>query len=142
MNQKRGESFMTINADKVRLMFSHLETGSDDKFFQNVADNVDWTVEGTHPLAGRYTSKQDFYIHTFARLNKILPGGTQLHVESVLTDGDWAAVELRSHATARNGMRFDNRYCCVMRFEGETIVEVRAYLDSALVQKLIDENNG
>ncbi|SLM49870.1 conserved protein of unknown function [Nitrospira japonica] len=37
-------------------------------------------------------------------------------------------------------MRFDNRYCWVMRFEGAVIVEVRAYLDSALVQRLIDEN--
>jgi uncharacterized protein len=51
-----------------------------------------------------------------------------------------AVVELRSHAIAKNGMRFDNRYCWVTRFDGETIVEVRAYLDSALVQKLIDEN--
>jgi hypothetical protein len=58
----------------------------------------------------------------------------------VFTDGDWAVVELRSHATAASGMRFDNRYCWVMRFAGETIVEVRAYLDSALVQQLIDAN--
>jgi uncharacterized protein len=69
-----------------------------------------------------------------------LPGGTQFHIEHMLTDGDWAGVELRSHAIAKNGMRFDNRYCWVTRFDGETIVEVRAYLDSALVQKLIDEN--
>lgn len=58
------------------------------------------------------------------------------------TDGDWAIVELRSHATAADGMRFDNRYCWVMRFAGDTIVEVRAYLDSALVQELIDRNPG
>ena len=58
----------------------------------------------------------------------------------VLTDGDWAVVELRSYAFAKSGMRFDNRYCWVVRFDGETIVEVRAYLDSALVQQLIDEN--
>lgn len=131
---------MTINADTVRRIFSHLESGSGDKFFEHVADNVDWTVEGTHPLAGRYLSKGDFHAHTFARLNKILPGGTQLQVQSVLTDGDWAVVELRSHATAKSGMRFDNRYCWVIRFDDEVIAEVRAYLDSALVQKLIDEN--
>jgi len=131
---------MGINADTVRRMFSHLESGSGDIFFEHVADNVDWTVEGTHPLAGRYLSKADFHVHTFARLNKILPGGTQLCVQGVLTDGDWAVVELRSHAIAKSGMRFDNRYCWVIRFEDEMIVEVRAYLDSALVQKLIDEN--
>jgi ketosteroid isomerase-like protein len=49
-------------------------------------------------------------------------------------------VELRSLATARSGLRFDDRYCWLVRFEGGRIAEVRAYLDSALVQKLIDEN--
>ena len=131
---------MGTSADTVRRIFSHLESGSGDEFFAHVADDVDWTVEGTHPLAGRYASKAEFHAHTFARLNKILPGGTQLHVENVLIDDDWAVAELRSHAVARNGMRFDNRYCWVMRFKDGMIVEVRAYLDSALVQKLIDEN--
>jgi uncharacterized protein len=131
---------MALSAATVRQIFSHLESGSGDRFFEHVADDVDWTVEGTHPLAGRYRTKADFQAHTIARLNKILPGGTQLHVQDVLIDGDRAVVELRSHATAANGMRFDNRYCWVIRFAGETIVEVRAYLDSALVQKLIDSN--
>ena len=54
---------MGINADTVRRMFSHLESGSGDRFFGHVADDVDWTVEGTHPLAGRYLSKDDFQAH-------------------------------------------------------------------------------
>jgi ketosteroid isomerase-like protein len=41
---------------------------------------------------------------------------------------------------ARNGTPFRNRYCWICRFDHGKIVEVRAYLDSALVQKLIDEN--
>ena len=129
---KKATVATTISAETVRRIFAHLETGSGDRFFAHVADDV--------PLAGHYTSKADFHAHTFARLNKILPGGTQLHVEQVFTDGDWAIVELRSLATAENGMRFDNRYCWIMRFKDEMIVEVRAYLDSALVQKLIDQN--
>ncbi len=56
------------------------------------------------------------------------PDGTQLSTENILIDGDWAIVELRSMATARDGMRFDNRYCRPCRFLGQgTIVEVRAY---------------
>ena len=133
---------MDITSATVRRIFAHLEAGSGDQFFEHVADDVDWTVEGTHPLAGRYRSKSAFVASTFARLNKILPGGTQLHVQNVLMDGKWAVVELKSHATALNGMRFDNRYCWVVRFADERIVEVRAYLDSALVQKLIDDNHG
>jgi uncharacterized protein len=57
-----------------------------------------------------------------------------------LVSGDWAVVELHSLATAKNGLRFDNRYCWVCRFEDDQIVEVRAYLDSALVARLFEEN--
>jgi uncharacterized protein len=49
-------------------------------------------------------------------------------------------VELKSLSTALNGEPFDNTYCWMVHFSNGTIVEVRAYLDSALVQRLIDEN--
>jgi ketosteroid isomerase-like protein len=57
-----------------------------------------------------------------------------------LLSGDWAVVELHSLATAKNGLRFENRYGWLCRFSGDTIVEVRAYLDSALVARLFEEN--
>jgi ketosteroid isomerase-like protein len=124
----------------VQEIFRNLESGDGKKFFDHVADDVDWTVEGTHPLAGHYHSKSDFLAHTFEKLAKVLPQGTQLQVERALVSEEWAVVELRSHATAKNGLRFDNRYCWICRFVNDTIVEVRAYLDSALVARLFAEN--
>jgi uncharacterized protein len=131
---------MSVALTQVRDIFKSLENGDGGEFFTHVADDVDWTVEGTHPLAGHYHSKADFLAHTFEKLGKVLPQGTQLHVEHALVSGDWAVVELRSLATAKNGLRFDNRYCWVCRFGGDKIVEVRAYLDSALVARLFQEN--
>jgi uncharacterized protein len=124
----------------VREIFKHLESGDGKEFFDHVSDDVDWIVEGTHPLAGHYHSKAEFVAHTFEKLEKVLPRGAELYVEHVLVGGDWAVVELRSEATAKNGLKFDNRYCWVCRFVKGTIVEVRAYLDSALVARLFDEN--
>jgi ketosteroid isomerase-like protein len=46
---------MAITNEAVRRIFAHLESGSGEQFFQHVADDVDWTVEGTHPLARRAT---------------------------------------------------------------------------------------
>ena len=85
-------------------------------FFAHVAEDVDRTVEGTHPLAGRYRSKKEFLDGTFAKLTKVLPEGAQLYLVHVLVSGDWATVKLRSMATAKNGLRFDNMYCWVTRF--------------------------
>lgn len=124
----------------VREIFKNLESGDGQGFFDHVADDVDWIVEGTHPLAGHYHSKAEFVAHTFDKLAKVLPKGTELHVEHALVSGDWAVVELHSEAIAKNGLRFDNRYCWLCRFVNGTIVEVRAYLDSALVARLFEEN--
>ena len=140
MSTARSVVPQELNTAYVREIFEHLESGHGEEFFDHVLDGVDWIVEGTHPLAGHYHSKAEFLAHTFDKLEKVLPHGTELHTEHVLVSGDWAVVELHSLATAKNGLRFDNRYCWVCRFVNGTIVEVRAYLDSALVARLFEEN--
>jgi hypothetical protein len=131
---------MTTTADEVRALFAHLETGDADTFFAQVADDVHWTVMGTHPLAGTYHSLADFRSATFSRLNRVLREGVLLRVTSVLAAGEWAAVELEALSTALNGEPFANRYCWVCRFADGRIAEVRAYLDSALVAHLLSAN--
>jgi uncharacterized protein len=85
---------MAITFDCVREIFKGLETGEGEAFFEHVADDVGWTVMGTHPLAGHYLSKEAFREGTFAKLQKVLPQGAELHVEHLLIEGDRAAVEL------------------------------------------------
>jgi uncharacterized protein len=129
-----------ISAERVRKIFKGLETGDGGGFFQHVADDVDWIVMGTHPLAGHYHSKKAFIEGTFAKLERVLPEGAELRVDHLLVKDDEAVVELHSLATAKNGMRFDNYYCWVVYFKDEMIVKVRAYLDSAMVSQLFAEN--
>ena len=131
---------MPITSDLVRKIFNDLENGDGAAFFEHVADDVDWIVMGTHPLAGHYPSKKAFIAGTFDKLAQVLPQGAQLHVENLIVEDDQAVVELNSQATAKNGMRFDNRYCWVVYFQDGVIVRVRAYLDSAMVARLFEEN--
>lgn len=68
-------------------------------------------------------------------------------------------VELKADAVCKNGMPYPQRYAWAMRFDQKGIIvqaslgctvhaliaadfcpKVRAYLDSALVQKAVDEN--
>ncbi len=131
---------MRITPERVREIFKGLEKGDGAAFFENVAEDMDWTVMGSHPLAGHYHSKKDFIAGTFAKLGRVLPQGAQLQVEHLIVKGNQAAVELHSLATAKNGMRFDNRYCWIVYFQNGLIVRVRAYLDSAMVARLFQEN--
>jgi uncharacterized protein len=131
---------MEITAEFVLEIFKGLEQGDGAAFFEHVADDVDWTVMGTHPLAGHYLSKKAFIAGTFAKLAQVLNNGAELVTEHLLVKDNQAVVELHSLATARNGMRFDNRYCWVVDFRDGLIVRVRAYLDSAMVARLFREN--
>ena len=133
---------MGVREDR-RELFGFLQSAeTQPKFFARVADDVDWTVEGTHPLAGRYHDKQQFMDATFARLRGVLPGGATLEVTHLYVDGDTAIAELVATSQTNEGASFDNHYCWVCRFEGDTIVEVRAYLDSMMVAYTVLRNEG
>jgi uncharacterized protein len=129
-----------ISEEYVNELFNYLKTGETDKFFSNVSEDVDWTVMGTHPLAGTYRTKEDFIKSTFERLNKVLKEGVVLKVNHILVKDSTAVVEMESLSTALNGKPFNNTYSWIVRFENKTVVEVRAYVDSALVQRILDEN--
>jgi uncharacterized protein len=131
---------MLIEKKYVQDVFDNLRIGENKKFFDYVTDDVVWTVMGTHPLAGTYKSKEEFITHTFQRLNNILKEGVILKVTHIIVEEDTAAIEMKSISTALNGIPFNNTYCWIVKFEKGLIVEVRAYLDSALVKKIIDEN--
>jgi len=131
---------MSLAIEYVNRLFENLSTGNASAFFDNVADDVHWTVMGTHPLAGVYKSKDEFLKKTFERLDKVLKGGVILKVDHVFVSGDTAVVEMNQTSTALNGKAFPNTYCWVVRFADKMITEVRAYVDSFLVKQVIEEN--
>lgn len=132
---------MSSRIDDRKALFAKLQDPqSQPEFWARVADDVDWTVQGTHPLAGRYTDKATFIDATFTRLGGVLPEGVKLKLRHLYLDGDTAIVELHSTSTTNEGAAFANNYCWVCRFEGDTIVEVRAYLDSMMVAYSILRN--
>ncbi|KAI5357552.1 Putative NTF2-like domain superfamily protein [Septoria linicola] len=131
------------SVEEIHALFSNL-SGNPSAFFDRVSPKVDWTVMGTHPCAGRYTSLQDFQTSTLERLGKIMQApGIQLMPRNVIGGGEqeWCTVELVVNAICKNGLVFDNCYAWCCRFDDHgIIVEVRAYLDSWLVRQAIVEN--
>ena len=126
-----------INREWLIELFSHLENGNPQVFFAHVHDDVVWEVTGTHPLAGIFTSKQDFISGTISKLNEVLESPLSLKLVSCITDGSSASIELVANSVTKKGAEFHNRYCWVCEFENSQIVRVRAYLDSALVAKTL-----
>ncbi|KAK4934517.1 Transcriptional activator spt7, partial [Elasticomyces elasticus] len=79
-----------------------------------------------------YKSKQDFYDATMTNLNNGVPTGPLvLQPHNVIGGGestDWCTVKMKV---------YDMRYCACCRWEGEMIVQVRAYIDTDLLQRAV-----
>ena len=127
----------TVTADREQLFAQLAGPTTTGKFFERVSERVSWTVMGTHPLAGSYTSKQAFFDSTLAILGPLMRDALHLEVRNLYVAGDYTIAELQAIATTAEGVPFDNRYCWVCRFDGDLIVEVRAYLDSAMVAYVV-----
>src|ERR1700691_6601949 len=94
--QSKSETHLSITPDYVRKVFKGLENGDGAAFFEHVADDVDWIVMGTHPLAGHYRSKKAFIAGTFDKLAQVLPEGAQLEGEYLLLKAAKAGCALIS----------------------------------------------
>ena len=80
MTTLKGTPIMTTTRDDRIALFAQLrDPTSQQQFWDRVADDVDWTVEGTHPLAGRYHNKTQFLEATFTRLAGVLPDVFDVH---------------------------------------------------------------
>jgi len=60
-------------------------------------------------------------------------------VQNVMVCGDWATVEVRGRGMTKGGLEYDHELCWIVRYEEGVIVEARAYMDSALLEKIIAE---
>lgn len=90
----------------IERIFKPMESGDFAATLKHVSPDVDWTVMGTHPCAGRYRSLKEFQERTLQRLGKIMkPPGISLLVRNVIGGGDqpWAVVELIAKAECNSG---------------------------------------
>ena len=132
-----------ISRDHVARIFRHLEENQAQRFYDHVSDQVEWTVMGTHPLAGTYCSKQEFLERVSRSLGTRLEDDRAMKVSHVHVDGTTAIVEMNLNAATRSGEPFYNTYCWVTEFDRHgKIAVVRAYLDSVAIERLMREGGG
>lgn len=132
---------------EIGTLFANLSTRENQaNFWAQVTDKVDWWIVGSTPMSRTYSSKKDFLDATIEVLNgKVLDGPLLLRTVNVVGGGkesEWAAVELEAiDAKCRNGKEYNMRYCWNVRFgKDDKIEQVRAFLDTDLLERAIKEN--
>ncbi|KAF5693634.1 ketosteroid isomerase [Fusarium denticulatum] len=131
-----------VTHEHVRNIFAGPSKGDMASFWPHVEPNVDWTVKGTHcKVSGRYKSIEEFQQGTRA-LSSTWAGPLHLVVQNVIIEGNQAAVELKAVNTqTKSGDPFPNEYTWVLGFnDNGKIATVRAYMDTDLVNRVIEKN--
>ena len=123
----------------IRDEFAPWETDNPIPFFEKLPDNVSWTVNGQfNPLAGHYNKNE--VLAVFGRLMSNFSKPPTLKITNVLPSGDYAVVEMTSHGVSTGGKVYDQVMCWVCRYEGDTCVMVRIYVDTAAEIRLFEES--
>lgn len=61
-------------------------------------------------------------------------------VQNIISNGDQAVVELKASGKTKNGAEVGMDAAFFCEFEGEMIIKVRVYMDSALMKRILEEN--
>ena len=68
------------------------------------------------------------------------PSGLNLTINSILTDGEYAAVQVHNNATRIDGKIYDNDILVHLRVQNGLITEQREYLDTIMINELFCGN--
>lgn len=133
-----GPDNATTNAALVRSAFEDWRQGR-GSVFDLLHDDVTWTVAGTSPVSGTYTSRQDFMDLAVAPINAQLATPLSPDVQHVVAHGDAVVVIWEGRATAQAGFEYTNHYAWHMQLRDGKVVRVIAFLDTWALQALMEE---
>ena len=74
------------------------------RLFQHLADDFSWTVTGSSPVAGTYTSRRDFIEGAIQPIGARLSQPIRPTVETIITEGNTVVVLWDGHAVAKDGL--------------------------------------
>ncbi|MBW7964382.1 nuclear transport factor 2 family protein [Bradyrhizobium sp. BR 10261] len=106
-------------------------------FSASLADDAKWIVTGQYSWSRTFTGRDAILRDLHGYVRSRLRERTRTVAERFIADGDIVVVEAKGDNVTPEGVRYDNDYCLVFRFEDGKIKEIREYCDSVLTEKVL-----
>jgi len=110
--------------------------GDMDACFALLADDVTWTNIGSTKFSGTYIGKQALADDLLGPLFSQLKAGISSQIERLTAEGDSVVAQTSGTAETMNGIPYNNTYCQVIRIRDGQIVDVKEYMDTALIDSV------
>lgn len=98
-----------------------------------LADDVTWTNIDSTRFSGAFRGKQALIDDLLGPLFSRLKAGITSELEALTAEGDTVVAQTKGTAETHDGTPYNNTYCQVFRVRDGKIVEVKEYMDTALV---------
>jgi ketosteroid isomerase-like protein len=113
------------------------KAGDGAAIFRILADDVKWTVIGNTEISGLYNGRQDFIDRALKPLGARIDGLITPEIVDIIAEGDRVVLQWNGTGRMIDGSTYHNQYSWVMRVRDGKVVEGTAYLDTALVDKVM-----
>ncbi len=114
--------------------------GDMDRCFSLLSDDITWTNIGSTRLSGTYKGKQELVERLLGPLFSQLRAGIRSRIERLVGEDDIVVAQTSGVAETLDGRPYNNTYCQVMRLRDGQIIEVKEYMDTALVSKVFGDS--
>ncbi|MFW9269732.1 nuclear transport factor 2 family protein [Pseudomonas sp. NR3] len=130
-----SENIQRTNTDLVRQAFANWQEGN-GTVFDLLAPDAKWTVAGTSPVSGVYTSKAEL-AQAVRPITARLATPIVPTVQSIIAENDVVVVLWNGTATALDHKPYYNTYLWHMTLKDGQIIEVTAFLDTYMLNDLM-----
>ena len=121
------------NRKQIESMFAELSKGNGEGYLSNLADDIEFKIEGTTKFSGTFRGKQDVVDRLLMPLMSQLEGGLAITVDKMYADGDSVVVQAHGKSTTKSGKPYNNSYCQIFRIADGKVKSITEYLDTELV---------
>ncbi|WP_199840274.1 nuclear transport factor 2 family protein [Streptomyces sp. AS58] len=122
------------NSAAVREAFQRWEGGG--SFYDILTDDAVWTITGSSPIAGTYTSRQQFLDEAIEPLSERLSVFVKPTVRGLWVDGDTVFAQWDGHGVAKDGQPYDNTYSWILHMKDGRVTSAVAFFESSVVTDL------
>ncbi|MCG7625031.1 nuclear transport factor 2 family protein [Epibacterium sp. Ofav1-8] len=109
-------------------------------FDQILAPDVVWTVHGSGPAAGRYTSMADFVEKASTPLVSRLATPLIPKVHEFWAVRDTVIVRFDGAATTTSGSAYNNQFVWILKMQEGRVVEAEVFLDLRAYDEVVENN--
>jgi ketosteroid isomerase-like protein len=132
----------TENKRIIAEIFDDLSRADGRAFFDAMADDLVWIIEGQSRFSRRYEGKAAIQNELAPALFANFASDYRNFADEIIAEGERVVVLARGEVKTVRGEDYNNSYCFVMRMRDGKIVELREFMDTALAEARISMSAG